>query len=97
MFFITAKQKPLPQLLVMVLWLFPIMFFLWHGWVNRIAVVLAIIAIILLGRQAKQNNSGLDQSSLWVIIALSSMFLAVLISSALRGQLLFPMLDGPWH
>jgi O-antigen ligase len=96
MFFITKNQKTMPKLFSAALWVFPLMFFLLHSWVNIVGFSLALIATLLLWQQPKQN-SGVDQSSLWVIITLSSMLFSVLISSALRGQLLLPMLDGPWH
>lgn len=92
-FFALRNQNSITKIFIITLWLFPLLFFLVHGWVDILSYLLALCAVDLLCR--KHIAGPLQSSSLWIIAALSASFLAILISSALRGQLLFPMLDGP--
>ena len=91
-FFALNNQNFMAKIFIISLWLFPLLFFLLHAWVNTFSFILACSGCVLLWQQP--NRPPLTASTWWVIAALSSMLLAILISSTLRGQLLIAMLDG---
>lgn len=94
-FFALNNQNFITKIFIVSLWLFPLLFFLLHKWVDIFSFILAFSACVLLWQQHKKVS--LTASTWWVIGALTAMFFAVLISSALRGRFLIAMLDGPSH
>jgi len=94
-FFALNNQNFITRIFILSLWLFPLLFFLLHKWVNIFSVILACSGCILLWQQSK--HPPLTASAWWVVSALSAMLLAVLISSALRGHFLITMFDSPTH
>lgn len=84
----------LNTLFMMGLWLFPLGFFLIHSWITIFSFVLALMAVILLMQKTPVALIWNRPNQL-VVITLCAGVCAILITSALRGQLMPAMLDGP--